>query len=165
MTIMIEEEIETSFDFDYRGVAEEAISFVLCHEEFPYEAEVTLTLTGNEAIRDLNRDYRQVDAPTDVLSFPMLDLSRAGDFSGLEMRPEENFNPDTGEALLGDIVISVPKVMEQAKAYGHAVKREFAFLIVHSVLHLLGYDHIIPEDAAFMEQKQANILKEMNILR
>ena len=67
--------------------------------------------------------------------------------------------------VLGDIVISVPKVLEQAEAYGHTEEREFAFLIVHSVLHLLGYDHVTPEDAAFMENKQKDILKGMNILR
>ena len=77
----------------------------------------------------------------------------------------DNFNPDTGEALLGDIIISVPKVTEQALAYGHSEKREFTFLIVHSVLHLLGYDHMIPEDAAFMEKKQESILSAMGILR
>lgn len=66
---------------------------------------------------------------------------------------------------MGDIIISVPKVIEQADTFGHTIRREFAFLIVHSVLHLLGYDHMTPEDAAFMEDKQTNILKKMNILR
>lgn len=165
MTITVEEEALACFDFDYQGMAREVISHALRHERFPYEAEVTLTLTDNEAIRSLNREYRQIDAPTDVLSFPMLDLAKAGDFSSLNEQPEDNFNPDTGEALLGDIVISVPKAIEQAKAYGHAIEREFAFLIAHSVLHLLGYDHMDPEEAAFMENKQEEILKELDILR
>lgn len=165
MTITMEEEIKADFDFDYRGMASAVIPHALSHEGFPYEAEIGLTLTDNGAIREINREYRQIDAPTDVLSFPMLQYSRAGDFSGLENREEESFNPDTGEALLGDIVISVEKVKEQAKAYGHSEEREFAFLIVHSVLHLLGYDHIDPKDAALMENKQEDILKELNILR
>ena len=78
---------------------------------------------------------------------------------------EDNFNPDTGEIMLGDIVISVDRVREQAAAYGHSERREFAFLIVHSMLHLFGYDHMTPEDAAVMEPKQRQILEEMNISR
>lgn len=165
MTVIIEEETSVPFDFDYHRLAEEVIVFSLSHENFPYEAEVSLTLTDNAAIQEINRECRNIDRPTDVLSFPMLDLTTAGDFSNMESDAEDNFNPDTGEALLGDILISVPKVMEQADAYGHTEKREFAFLIVHSVLHLLGYDHMTQEDAAFMENKQENILKELNILR
>ncbi len=165
MTVIIEKETAVPFEFDYEKLAEEVIVFSLSQEDFPYEAEVNLTLTDNDAIQEINREYRQIDKPTDVLSFPMLSLETAGDFSNLEEDTEDNFNPDTGEALLGDIIISVPKVMEQADAYGHTVKREFAFLIVHSVLHLLGYDHMTPEEAAFMENKQKSILKELNITR
>ncbi len=165
MTITIEEEKPVEFQFDYRRLAEEVITFSLDQEEFPYEAEVNLTLTDNASIREINREYRQIDSPTDVLSFPMLSYEAAGDFSNIEDDLEGNFNPDTGEVLLGDIVISVQKVIEQAEAYGHSVKREFSFLIVHSVLHLLGYDHMTPADAAFMENKQQSILNAMNILR
>ena len=113
----------------------------------------------------MRRMYRQIDAPTDVLSFPMLSYEQAGDFSALEEDYEDNFNPDTGEIMLGDIVISVDRVREQAAAYGHSERREFAFLIVHSMLHLFGYDHMTPEDAAVMEPKQRQILEEMNISR
>ena len=109
--------------------------------------------------------YRQIDAPTDVLSFPMLSYEQAGNFSALEEDYEDNFNPDTGEIMLGDIVISVDRVREQAAAYGHSERRECAFLIVHSMLHLFGYDHMTPEDAAVMEPKQRQILEEMNISR
>jgi len=126
---------------------------------------VNLTLTDNEGIHEINRMYRQIDAPTDVLSFPMLSYEQAGDFSTLEEDYEDNFNPDTGEIMLGDIVISVDRVREQAAAYGHSERREFAFLIVHSMLHLFGYDHMTPEDAAVMEPKQRQILEEMNISR
>ena len=165
MTITIEEEPEVTFTFDYCKLAEEVITFALDEESFPYEAEVNLTLVDNDAIWEINREYRNIDRPTDVLSFPMLSYQTAGDFSDIEDDIEGNFNPDTGEVLLGDIIISIPKVFEQAEAYGHSVRREFAFLIVHSVLHLLGYDHMTPEDAAFMENKQKNILNAMNILR
>lgn len=164
MTIMIEEETEVGFEFDYRKLAEEVITFALDYEHFPYETEVNLTLVDNETIQEINREQREIDKPTDVLSFPMIEYASAADFSEIE-ESDDNFNPDTGEAMLGDIVISVPKVLEQAENYGHSVRREFSFLIVHSVLHLLGYDHMTPKDAAFMENKQKDILNAMNILR
>lgn len=165
MSLTIEEETNVDFDFSYQELAKQVIDFTIEHEKFPYEAEVNLTLTDNEGIHEINKMYRDIDRPTDVLSFPMLSYETAGDFSGLEDAYDDNFNPDTGEIMLGDIIISVPKVHEQAKEYGHSDKREYAFLIVHSMLHLFGYDHMTPEEAAFMEQKQRDILEELNILR
>jgi len=165
MSLYIETETEVSFSFDWEKLAEEVINFSIEHEEFPYEAEVNLTLTDNAGIHELNKAYREIDRPTDVLSFPMLSYEEAGDFSKLEEDYDDNFNPDTGEIMLGDIIISVDKVREQAESYGHSEKREFAFLIVHSMLHLFGYDHMTPEEAAVMEAKQNEILNKMNILR
>ena len=165
MTLNYEEEVDVSFDFDCETLAKEVITFTLDHEDFPYESEVNLTLTDNEGIHEINKMYRDIDRPTDVLSFPMLSYETAGDFSKLEDDYDDNFNPDTGEIMLGDIVISVDKVKEQAGSYGHSEKREYAFLIVHSMLHLFGYDHMTPEEAAVMEEKQKNILDEMNITR
>lgn len=165
MSLNLEKEVEASFAFDCEALAKEVVAFVIEHEAFPYEAEVNLTLTDNEGIREINRVYREIDKPTDVLSFPMLSYGQAGDFSALEEDYEDNFNPDTGEIMLGDIVISIDRVREQAAAYGHSEKREFAFLIVHSMLHLFGYDHMTPEDAAVMEPKQKQILEEMHISR
>ena len=165
MTINFEKEVNTNFDFDCEALAKDVITFTIDHEEFPYEAEVNLTLVDNEEIHTINREYRNIDRPTDVLSFPMLSYEAAGDFSKLEDDYDDNFNPDTGEILLGDIVISVDKVAEQADSYGHSQKREYAFLIVHSILHLFGYDHMTPEEAAVMEAKQSQILDEMNITR
>ncbi len=165
MTINFEKEVNTNFDFDCETLAKDVITFTIDHEDFPYEAEVNLTLVDNEEIHTINREYRNIDRPTDVLSFPMLSYEAAGDFSKLEDDYDDNFNPDTGEILLGDIVISVDKVAEQAESYGHSQKREYAFLIVHSMLHLFGYDHMTPEEAADMEAKQRQILDEMNITR
>ena len=165
MTLNFEEEVEVPFDFEYEKLANDVISFTLDHEDFPYESEVNLTLTDNDGIHEINKMYRQIDRPTDVLSFPMLSYEKAGNFSGLEEDYDDNFNPDTGEILLGDIVISVDKVLEQAENYGHTPRREYAFLIVHSMLHLFGYDHMTPEEAAQMEAKQRQILEEMNITR
>ncbi|MDD6305338.1 MAG: rRNA maturation RNase YbeY [Clostridiales bacterium] len=165
MSLYIETETEVSFSFEWEKLAEEVINFTIDHEKFPYEAEINLTLTDNEGIHEINKTYRQIDRPTDVLSFPMLSYETAGDFLKLEDDYDDNFNPDTGEIMLGDILISVEKVREQAESFGHSEKREFAFLIVHSMLHLFGYDHMTPEEAAVMEAKQNEILNEMNILR
>ena len=165
MTLNFEEEVTVPFDFEYESLAREVISFTLDHENFPYESEVTLTLTDNDGIHEINKMYRQIDRPTDVLSFPMLSYEAPGDFSKLEDDYDDNFNPDTGEIMLGDIVISVDKVLEQAESYGHTPRREYAFLIVHSMLHLFGYDHMTPEEAVQMEAKQRQILEEMNITR
>ena len=156
MTLNFEAEVNVPFDFDVEALAGEVINFTLEHEDFPYEPE---------GIHAINKEFREIDRPTDVLSFPMLSYENAGDFSKLEDDYDDNFNPDTGEIMLGDIVISVDKVLEQAESYGHTTKREYAFLIVHSMLHLFGYDHMTPEEAAVMEAKQKQILDEMNITR
>lgn len=165
MSFYLEKECPTGFSFEEEVLAEKVVSYCLDYMEFPYEAEVNLTLTDDEGIHKINKEYRDIDRPTDVLSFPMLSYEKPGDFSFLLLEPEDDFNPDTGEAILGDIVISVDKVREQAKNYGHSEEREFAFLIVHSMLHLFGFDHMTPEDAAEMEEKQKLILSDLNILR
>ncbi len=165
MSLNVEMETDLKFDFDCKKIAEEVTDAALSHEAFPYECEINLTLTDNPGIHEINREYRGIDRPTDVLSFPLLSYTRAGDFSGLEECYGDNFNPDTGEIMLGDIVVSVEKVKEQAKSYGHSELREYAFLILHSMLHLFGYDHMTPEEASVMEEKQNVILNAMNILR
>lgn len=165
MSLFIETEVDVPFSFDWEEIARKVIDYTIEHEDFPYEAEVNLTLTDNEGIHEVNKNFRQIDRPTDVLSFPMLSYEQAGDFSRLEEDYDDNFNPDTGEIMLGDILISVDKVLEQAESYGHSEMREFSFLIVHSMLHLFGYDHMTLEEAAVMEEKQNIILNELNILR
>lgn len=165
MTLNFEKETDVSFPFEYEELAKEVIVFVIDYEGFPYDAEINLTLTDNTGIRVINLAYRKIDAPTDVLSFPLLSYETAGDFSHFEEDYDDNFNPDTGEIMLGDIVISADRVKEQALAYGHSEKREYAFLIVHSMLHLFGYDHMTPEEAKTMEAKQEEILDKMHIFR
>ena len=165
MSFYLEEEVKVPFDFDYEALAKKVIDFCLEYSEFPYEAEVNLTLMDNEGIHIINREYRAIDRPTDVLSFPMLEYETPGDFTFLEEENSEDFNPDTGEAFLGDIIISVDKVFEQAESFGHSVEREYAFLITHSMLHLFGYDHMQEEEAKVMEEKQREILVHLNILR
>jgi probable rRNA maturation factor len=165
MSFYLEKECAVDFLFDEEALAGKVISYCLEYMKFPYEAEVNLTLTDNDGIRQINRQYREIDRPTDVLSFPLLSYGQPGDFSFLEEESEDDFNPDTGEAMLGDIIISVDKVREQAESYGHSEEREFAFLIVHSMLHLFGFDHMTEEEAAQMEEKQKLILSDLDILR
>lgn len=166
MTLEFENESGTELGLPLEETARMVIEAALDELKCPYEAEVSLLITYNARIREMNRQFRQIDRPTDVLSFPMIQFDQPGDFSFLEEEePEECFNPETGELVLGDIVISAEKVLEQAEEYGHSVKREYAFLIVHSVLHLTGYDHMVPEEAEWMEQRQRQILEQLHITR
>lgn len=167
MTINIEYESKISLDLDYKTIIESIVLKALDIEECPYEVELSIILTDNEDIKEINKTYRNIDEPTDVLSFPMIEFNKAGDFSALEECLNEYFNPETGELLLGDIIISVEKVMEQAEEFGHSLKRELAFLMAHSMLHLFGYDHndnINIENLA-MEKKQEYILQTLQIWR
>ena len=102
----------------------------------------------------MNLEHRGIDRATDVLSFPMLEFDHPGDFSIIDEETADVFDPESGELMLGDIVISVDKVLEQAQEYGHSPKREYAFLIAHSMLHLCGYDHMDDEERKVMEEKQ-----------
>jgi len=165
MTILVENEVNRELDFDYEEVIKTVISKTLETENCPYETEVNVLLTGNEEIHEANKEFRGIDRPTDVLSFPMVDYEVPSDFSCVDENPESYLNPETDELLLGDIMISVDKVYEQANEYGHSPKREFAFLIAHSMLHLLGYDHIGEAERKVMEEKQEAILDALGITR
>lgn len=158
MTINIEYETEKRLEIPYERIIRDIVPAALDYEECPYEAEVNVILTDNDAIREINRDYRQIDAPTDVLSFPMIEYETESDFSHVEDSVEDFFNPESGELLLGDIIISVEKVIEQAEKYGHSQERELAFLVAHSMLHLCGYDHMDEEERERMEARQREIL-------
>lgn len=114
-------------------------------------AEISLTLVSLEEIRELNRDYRDVDRETDVLSFPQYEC--------VEEMPAE------GELCLGDVVICLDKVKSQAEEFGHSFEREFVYLFVHSLLHLLGYDHMEDDEKTVMRAKEEATMKEINLLR
>ena len=124
-----------------------------------------MVLTDNDGIRELNRETRGIDRETDVLSFPNVDFTEAGLFEIDEDREADYFDPDSGELILGDIMISVDKVSEQAESYGHSLKREFAFLVAHSMLHLCGYDHMEDSERQRMEKRQEEILTRLGITR
>lgn len=164
MTIDIDYETDIRLELPYREIIEKVVAAALDYEKCPYETCVNVVLTDNESIHQVNLETRQIDRPTDVLSFPMNDYEAPGDFSGLEEDPD-SFDPDSGELLLGDIMISVEKVQEQALAYGHSETRELAFLVAHSMLHLMGYDHMKEEERLDMERRQREILESIGILR
>lgn len=166
MTLLVQNENELLDQYlDARKEAGRMIDFVIDYVKCPYETEINLTITDNTEIQQINREFRDIDKPTDVLSFPMVDYEEPLDFSIAEASPGDYFNPETGELLLGDIVISAEKVISQAEEYGHTVLREFCFLIVHSMLHLFGYDHIEDEDRAVMEKLQKEIMDAAGIHR
>jgi len=165
MTLNVEKEYDLELGLDYEEIARLVMDRVLEEEECPYEAEVNLLLTSDEEIHRINLEYREIDRPTDVLSFPQVEYEAPADFAWAEEHEVDCFNPDTGELLLGDIIISLDKVKEQADKYNHGVKREFAFLMAHSMLHLLGYDHMTEEDAAHMEARQSAVLEYLKITR
>lgn len=165
MTSYVENETSVEFDFDTKEILDAVMGQVLLTENCPYEAQVNLLITDEEGIHQFNRDYRQIDAPTDVLSFPMISFEREGDFRAAEQNEADCFDPESGELLLGDIIISAPRVIEQAERYGHSIKREFAFLVAHSMLHLCGYDHMEDEQAKVMESKQEQVLIALGITR
>ncbi len=158
MTINIEYEAEKKLDIPYEDIITKVVEQSMNYEDCPYEAEVNVLITDNQEIRQINREFRSIDNPTDVLSFPMVEYETPSDFGFLEEDGGDWFNPETGELMLGDIVISVDKVEEQAEKYGHSQTRELAFLTAHSMLHLFGYDHMEEEERILMEKKQEEIL-------
>ncbi len=165
MTINLEYEASKQLDFDYKEIIEKVVAQCLDEEDFPYEAEISILLTDDKQIQELNKNFRGKDAPTDVLSFPALEYKKAGDFSFLDEAGDEYFNPDTGECILGDIVISVDRAISQAEEYGHSIVREIAFLTAHSMFHLMGYDHMTDDERLIMEDKQKKVLYDLKIYR
>ena len=138
---------------------------MLDSEGCPYEAEVNLLITDAEGIRVYNREYREIDRETDVLSFPAVDYEKPSDFSLMEEDLSCYINPDTQKLMLGDIILNVDRVKSQAEEYGHSLLREFSFLVTHSMFHLLGYDHMTKEEEKIMFAKQEEILKRLSISR
>lgn len=165
MTFYVENETDYTFPFSIDELAEDVCAAVLQAENCPYEAQVSLVVTDNAGIRELNRECRGIDRETDVLSFPNLDFEKEGVFEIDENYEADYFDPESGELILGDIMISVDKCLEQAQSYGHSVKREFAFLVAHSMFHLCGYDHMEEAEAKVMEQKQEAVLATLGITR
>ncbi len=150
-------------DEKLKELIENAIGAVLDFEGFDQDVEISITLVDNEQIREINREYRNKDAETDVLSFPMLEFDEKREI--IPMHQEGDYNRDENVLVLGDIVISLEKAREQAQEYGHSFEREVGFLTVHSVFHLLGYDHEEEEQAKEMREKEEQVLQKLNLVR
>ena len=152
--IISDEQKEITVPRGIRMLIRRCCNAVLQAEKFGSDAEVSVSFVDNERIHELNAQYRNVDRETDVLSFPMGENG------------EYDTNMDTGAKILGDIVISVPKAMEQAKAYNHSLQREIGFLTVHSMLHLLGYDHENGGiEQVHMREKEEEVLTKIGLKR
>ncbi len=167
MTFCVETETDISaLPEDLEGLLKKVAETVLDMEECPYEAAVNLLITDDEGIREINREQRGIDSATDVLSFPAFDYEKPADFSALEDETAiYAFDPDSGELLLGDIVISAQRAILQAETFGHTIYREIAFLIAHSMLHLIGYDHMEGDEEKVMFEKQEKALLKLGINR
>ena len=148
MTIYYNYEAKQKLYIPWMNIIGDVVTGTLEYMKFKKEAEVSVSVVDGEHIKELNRDFRNIDRVTDVLSFPIGDK-----------------NPETGEIVLGDIVLCAEKVISQAQEFGHTRKRELAFLTCHSMLHLLGYDHIEEDDRIEMENLQRKILERIGYKR
>lgn len=165
MTVNIDNEYLCEISIDYLSIIHDVVEAAIAYVNCPYDIEVNVLLTDNDSIQEINRENRSVDRPTDVLSFPMIDFRVPEEFAFVEEHPEEYFNGDTGALNIGDIVVSMDKVYEQAREFGHSPERELAFLIAHSMLHLSGYDHEEEAERLVMEAKQEEILQQKGYTR
>jgi probable rRNA maturation factor len=150
------EEIEVFVEENFRGVVDESwvkkiVRQVLKAEGVTLSYEVSLVFTDSETVRQLNRDYRGVDEPTDVLAFSM--LPQKGTDSSFALPPD-------GLTRLGEVIISYPQAAEQAEEQGHSPERELALLVIHGILHLLGYDHEEPEEESKMRKREGELLEK-----
>lgn len=167
MTIYFEKETDGDLTFDAPKIAEKVINTALELYNCPYSVSVSLYLVEESVIQEVNLDTRGIDRITDVLSFPNIPFGKEADFSILDKKNDyyTYFDPDTDELILGEIMICQNKMIEQAASYGHSILREFAFLVTHSILHLLGYDHMEDDQRIRMEREQDIILDRLNITR
>ena len=142
------------------------INHALLEEKVDVPYEISLLFVNNEEIREINNDTRNIDRETDVLSFPMLEYEENKVFKDIYLDYEFDATYKDGDNLvLGDIVLSLEKALEQSKEYNHSFKRECSYLVVHSVLHLLGYDHMEEEDKKKMRNREEEILNKLDIRR
>lgn len=165
MTVYFEDEANVSFGFDMEEKLNQVISFVRDFVKCPHDVEVSVTMVDKASIQKINSEYRDIEKVTDVLSFPMMEYDSPCGFDGPAFLQSVSLSPDTGELILGDIILCSEVIKEQAEEYGHSEMREFSFLVVHSMLHLFGYDHMIETDRAEMEEEQKKIMDALGIHR
>ncbi|TFZ40060.1 rRNA maturation RNase YbeY [Soehngenia longivitae] len=149
MRVLIDNrQLKINIDDKIESAINESIKICLQEENRDLNYEVSVSFVDNEEIRQLNKDYRNVDRPTDVLSFPL-----------------DEYDYNSNYHILGDIIISTDKVIEQATEFGHSILREIIYLTVHSMFHLLGYDHMNDDDKKIMREKEKFVLKEIGIFK
>lgn len=166
MTFYVENEYEKEFPFDINETIKIVCEKVLEIENCPFEnVLVNVLVTDNEGIREYNRQFREIDKETDVLSFPNLEFEKPGQYDIPEGFEADYIDPETDAVILGDIILSGDRINSQALDYGHSVRREFAFLVAHSMLHLSGYDHMTDDEAGIMQEKQNEVLNSLGITR
>ena len=165
LNIYVENETDLMSEFDFNGLFKKVSESASDYLDIPYEISVNILLTDDEGIHEINLAERKIDRSTDVLSFPALEFETPGDFSNISDDLSWLFDPETGELMLGDIVISLETAKRQAEEYGHSIKRELAFLCAHSLLHLSGFDHMEDNEREIMEAKQREILDRIGITR
>ena len=163
MILEIEKEYQKDLGFEIKETAERVIDYAFSKFDIPYEISLTLLLVDNDEIQRINAEYRDIDKPTDVLSFPSIAYEQPGVLPDVSINRQDFFDPENGSLYMGDIMVSLDKVASQAEEYGHSTLREFAFLLTHSVLHLMGYDHMEAEEEKCMFDKQREILEELEI--
>ena len=165
MTIYFEDEAMLTFAFDMEKQLDKVISFVRDYVKCPYDIEVSVTMVDKASIQQVNSAFRDMNQATDVLSFPMMEYDKPLAFDGETFKGSISLSPDTEELVLGDIVLCSEVIKELAKEYGHSELREFSFLVVHSMLHLFGYDHIVERERIEMEEEQKKIMNMLGIER
>lgn len=138
--------IDSQYGFSDNTLLERAARFTLDHQSAPAKAELTIVLTDDTQLHELNKQYLGIDAPTDVLSFP-----------------SDEIDPETNVPYIGDIILSIPRAAQQAEAAGHSVEAEVQLLVVHGTLHLLGHDHANPTDKARMWQAQSEVMVKLGL--
>lgn len=163
--IYLENDTSIEFDFDFNEIANSVVDATLKELKCPFECEVDILLTDNASIHEYNLETRNIDRPTDVLSYPNLFFEEEGIYEMSLNDINALINPENNKIVLGQIIISLEKVIEQADEFGHSKKREFAFLVAHSMLHLSGYDHMEKDEAQRMENMQRVILDKIGLTR
>lgn len=155
MTVLIDNRTEEDVTKELEYVIEKIVEDSLAYEEFDEKCEISVSIVRDEEIREINKQFRNIDNPTDVLSFPQLTFEE-GEMADVN---------ENEEIILGDIIISLERAKAQAVEYGHSLKREISFLTAHSMLHLMGYDHMEPAEEEEMFAKQKEILEKAGIPR
>ena len=166
MTFFIENENDTDFGFDESELIKAVCLKAFSSEGAPVDSSsVNVLITDSETVREMNSGFRGIDSTTDVLSFPGLEFDEPSDFNISEDRKADCIDPESGELVLGDIVLNADRIFSQAEEYGHSIKREMAFLLAHSCLHLCGYDHMTEDEEKVMFSKQEAVLESLGITR